>query len=121
MKTNLERAYNIIFGEVYPHYISKAQRKSAKVEDIDTIICWLTGYDPAGLHEQIATGVTMERFFSQAPAINPLAKNMTGSICGYKVQEITDPIYQQMRWMDKLVDEVAKGKSLDKIIGKMEK
>ena len=104
------------FSSVYPLYIQKVERKGRIKSDVDTVICWLTGYDEAGLIAQIEKAVDFATFFADAPQINPNASKITGVICGVRVGEITDPLMQKIRWLDKLVDEVAKGKSLEKIM-----
>ena len=108
----------MIFGEIYPLYIAKAERKARSAEEVNQIICWLTGYTAAQLQQKIAEGVDMETFFSSAPASNPDKALITGSICGVKIQEIEDLIEKDIRYLDKLIDELAKGKSMDKILSK---
>jgi len=104
------------FGSVYPHYIQKAEKKGRTKEEVDTIICWLTGYDQKSLEEQIDKKIDFETFFAQAPQINPNVSKITGVICGYRVEEIEDKLMQQIRYLDKLVDELAKGKAMEKIL-----
>ena len=104
------------FSQIYSLYIQKAERKGRTKEDIDTVICWLTGYDAQGLQAQIDKGIDLEIFFAEAPCVNPNAVKITGKICGVRVEEIDDPLTQKIRWMDKLVDEVAKGRAMDKIL-----
>lgn len=104
------------FSEIYPLYIQKAQKKGRSKEDIDTVIYWLTGYDQKGLQSQIDKNADLETFFMEAPQINSNANKITGKICGVRVEEIDDPLVQKIRWLDKLVDEVAKGKSMEKIL-----
>ena len=106
------------FASVYPHYIAKAERKGRSKEEVDAIIYWLTGYDEHTLQQQIGRKVDFETFFSQAPRINPNASRITGVICGYRVEEIEDTLMRQIRYLDKLVDELAKGKAMDKILRK---
>lgn len=106
------------FSGVYPHYITKAEKKGRTQEEVREIIRWLTGYDEKGLQRQIDNKVDFETFFGQAPRINPNVSKITGVICGYRVEEIEDKLMQQIRYMDKLVDELAKGKSMDKILRK---
>lgn len=115
---NNARVYRITFASVYPHYIAKAEKKGRTKEDVDTVIRWLTGYDEGGLQEQIDKRVDLQTFFAQAPRINPNASKITGLICGYRVEEIEDQLMQQIRYMDKLVDEVARGKAMEKILRK---
>lgn len=112
------RVYRITFASVYPLYIQKAERKGRTKEEIDTIIFWLTGYDNQTLQQQIDNNVDFETFFSQAPQINPDVSKITGVICGYRVEEIEDKLMQQVRYLDKLVDELAKGKPMEKILRK---
>lgn len=110
------KIYKLIFSEVYPMYIDKVARKGFTKEDVDTVIYWLTGYDEQGLQTQIDSNVDFEQFFIHAPKMNPNRHLITGSICGVKVQEIEDPITQDARYLDKLVDEIAKGKAMEKIL-----
>jgi len=111
-----ERVYKMSFSKVYPLLVQKAERKGRTKAEVDTVICWLTGYDESGLQEQIMKNVDYETFFRQAPQINPNAAKIKGVICGYRVEEIQDPLMQKIRWLDKLVDELAKGKSMDKVL-----
>jgi hypothetical protein len=105
----------IKFSKVYPMYVQKAERKGRTKEEVDEVIRWLTGYDDAGLADQIARETDFKTLFAEAPALNPNASKITGTICGYRVEEIEDPLEQKARWMDKLVDEVANGKKMEKI------
>lgn len=102
-------------SEVFPHYVAKVTKKGRTVDELHTVIAWLTGYDEAALTAHLEGGTTFEEFFAQA-RLNPHAGLITGSICGYKVQEISDPLMQQIRYLDKLVDELAKGRPLEKIL-----
>lgn len=104
------------FADVYPLYIQKAERKKRTKEEVDQIICWLTGYSQAGLRRQIEQRNDFETFFAQAPAIHPNRSMIKGIVCGVRVEEIEDPLMQKIRSLDKLIDELAKGKSLDKIL-----
>jgi hypothetical protein len=104
------------FSGVYPLYIQKAERKNRTKEEVDRIICWLTGYDPAGLHQQIKQENDFETFFAQAPAIHPNSALIKGVVCGVRVEEIEDPLMQKIRYLDKLIDELAQGKSMEKIL-----
>lgn len=113
---NTARIYNMLFSSVYPLYIQKAEKKGRSKMEVDTIICWLTGYDPAGLQRQIDQKVTFETFFKEAPQIHPNTNKITGVICGYRVEEIEDDIVQKVRYLDKLIDELAKGKTMEKIL-----
>ncbi len=112
------RVYKISFASVYPLYIQKAEKKGRTKDEVDAVICWLTGYDKQALQQQIDTNSDLETFFAQAPQINPDASKITGVICGYRVEEIEDPLMQKIRYMDKLVDELAKGKAMNKILRK---
>ena len=112
----LERVYAMTFASVYPLYITKVERKWRTKQELDTVIFWLTGYNILSLQKQIDTKVTFERFFQEAPLMNPLASDITGSICGVKIQEIQDALYKNIRILDKLVDELAKGKSMEKVL-----
>jgi hypothetical protein len=105
----------IKFSRVYPMYVQKAERKGRTRQEVDEVIRWLTGYDDAGLADQIARETDFATLFAEAPALNPNASKITGRICGYRVEEIEDPLEQKVRWMDKLVDEVANGKAIEKI------
>ena len=104
------------FASVYPHYIAKAEKKGRTKEEVDTIISWLTGYDQNALQEQIDNKTDFETFFAQAPAMNPNSSHITGMICGVRVEEINDPLMQKIRYLDKLIDEFAKGKAMEKIL-----
>jgi hypothetical protein len=112
------KIFRMAFARVYPLYIAKAERKGRSKEEVDAIIHWLTGYDEQTLQQQIDRKVDFETFFAQAPRINPNASRITGVICGYRVEEIEDSLMQQIRYLDKLVDELAKGKAMDKILRK---
>jgi hypothetical protein len=111
-----ERVYKMAFSSVYPLLVQKAERKGRARSEVDAVICWLTGYDDSGLQAQIVKNVDYETFFGEAPRINPNAAKITGVICGYRVEEIEDPLMQKIRWLDKLVDELAKGKPMQKIL-----
>jgi hypothetical protein len=112
------RVFKIIFASVYPMYIQKAEKKGRTKEDVDTVICWLTGYNKQTLQQQIDRKTDLKTFFAEAPQINPNVSKITGVICGYRVEEIEDKLMQKIRYMDKLVDEVAKGKAMEKILRK---
>lgn len=105
----------LIFGKVYPMLVKKAEAKGRTKAEVDEVTCWLTGYDQAGLEAQIARGIDYTTFFAEAPKMNPNAPLITGVICGYRVEEIEDPLEQKARWLDKIVDELAKGKAMEKI------
>jgi hypothetical protein len=106
------------FGSVYPLYVAKAVRKGRTKEEVDEIIRWLTGYDESGLESVIGKGTDFRTFFAEAPAMNPLRKRVTGIICGVRVEDIEDPLMQEIRYLDKLVDELDKGKAMEKILRK---
>ncbi|MNE23996.1 hypothetical protein D3C87_792380 [compost metagenome] len=114
MKT--ERIYKILFSSVYPLYIQKVEKKGRTKEELDIVIKWLTGYTDEQLKEQIENKVDFQTFFAEAPELNPNASKITGVICGYRVEEIEDPLIQKIRYLDKLIDEIAKGKKIDKIL-----
>lgn len=110
------RIYALPFADLYPLYVQKVERKGRTTAELDEVICWLTGYDAAGLERARADGVDLATFFAQAPAINPGAALITGVVCGVRVEEIEDPLMQQIRWLDKLVDELARGKKMTSIL-----
>ncbi len=110
------RIFGTPFAAIYPHYLAKAERKGHSKAEVDEVISWLTGYDGAELERVIADDTTLEAFFAEAPALNPNAELITGVICGLRVEEIDDPLMQKIRWMDKLVDEVARGKKMSSIL-----
>jgi len=110
------RIFTASFAGVYPHYVQKAEKKGRTKEEVDTIICWLTGYSQKQLQLQIDKKTSFETFFEQAPQLHPHASKITGLICGYRVEEIEDKLMQKIRYMDKLIDELAKGKKMEKIL-----
>lgn len=110
------RIFKSSFAVVYPLYVKKAERKGRTKEEVDIIICWLTGYNKKKLQEQVDKNVDFETFFDQAPQLNPNVSKITGLICGYRVEEIEDKLMQKIRYMDKLIDELAKGKKMEKIL-----
>ncbi|MBX2922594.1 MAG: DUF2200 domain-containing protein [Chitinophagaceae bacterium] len=112
------RVYKMSFAGVYPHYIQKAEKKGRTKEEVDEIISWLTGYDQEALQQHIDNKTSFETFFARAPQINPNVSKITGVICGYRVEEIQDALMRKIRYLDKLVDELAKGKAMDKILRK---
>ena len=112
------RIYKMIFASVYPLYIKKAERKGRTKAELDEIIFWLTGYNPKTLQEQIDKKNDFETFFAKAPRLNSNVSKITGVICGYRVEEIEDKLVQKVRYLDKLVDELAKGKTMEKILRK---
>jgi len=111
-----ERVYKLIFASVYPHYVKKAETKGRTKEELDEVIRWLTGYSKAGLEKQLQERTDMRTFFDQAPKLNPKVSLIKGVVCGIRVEDIEDPLMQKIRWMDKLVDELAKGKKMEKIL-----
>ena len=110
------RIFGTPFASVYPLYVQKAERKNRTKDDVDTIICWLTGYNPAELRRQIECESDFETFFAQAPAMNPNTSLIKGVVCGVRVEAIEDPLMQKMRFLDNLIDELARGKALDTIL-----
>jgi hypothetical protein len=110
------RIYRMKFSSVYPLYVQKAERKNRSKEEVDRIICWLTGYSEAQLQEQIRRESDFETFFANAPRFNPNAALIKGVVCGVRVEDIEDPLMRKVRYLDKLVDELAKGKAMDKIL-----
>jgi hypothetical protein len=112
------RVYKMSFAGVNPHFLKKAEKKGRTKEELDTIICWLTGYNQRGLQQQIDKKVDFETFFAQAPQLNPNVLKITGLTCGYRVEEIEDKLMRKIRYLDKLVDELAKGKAMEKILRK---
>ncbi|MBC6368522.1 DUF2200 domain-containing protein [Algoriphagus sp. AK58] len=110
------RIFKMAFASVYPHYVTKAERKGRTKAEVDEIICWLTGYDLPALQKQIDLKKDFETFFAESPAYHPNAQLITGLICGYRVEEISDPLMQKIRQLDKLIDELAKGKKMEKIL-----
>jgi hypothetical protein len=110
------RVFAIPFAKVYPLYIQKAERKNRTKEEVDQIICWLTGYSKVGLKKQIEKQNDLRTFFDQAPAMHPNSSLIKGVVCGIRVEEIKDPLMQKIRYMDKLIDELAKGKAMEKIL-----
>ena len=112
------RVFHIPFASVYPLYVQKVEKKGGTKDEVDAIIFWLTGYDEEGLQQQIDRKVDFDTFFTNAPEMNPNVSKITGVICGYRVEEIADPLMQKIRYLDKLVDELAKGKTIEKILRK---
>ncbi len=110
------RVYKMAFAGVYPHYVAKAEKKGRTRQELHTVIEWLTGYDEAALQQAIAQRLDFETFFAQAPRMNPHVSKITGVICGHRVEDIADPLMRQIRYLDKLVDELAKGKAMEKIL-----
>ena len=110
------RIFKTSVASVYPHYIAKAEKKGRRGGEVDEIICWLTGYSSQALQAQLHRGADFETFFAEAPAMNPARKAITGTICGIRVEEIKEPLMREIRTLDKLVDELAKGRAMDKIL-----
>jgi hypothetical protein len=111
-----ERVYKMPFSNVYPLLVKKAERKGRTAGEVDAVILWLTGYDEDGLRRQLSANADYEAFFAEAPRMNPDAHKITGVICGHRVEDIADPLMQKVRWLDKLVDELAKGKPMEKVL-----
>ena len=110
------RIFRMKFSSVYPHYVNKAERKGRTKAEVDQILCWLTGYSPEQLQQQIDAGVDFRTFFAQAPALHPNRMQVRGVICGVRVEEIEDPLLRDIRCLDKLIDELAKGRLMEKIL-----
>lgn len=115
-KVSLQRVFAYSFASIYALYVTKVERKGRDRAELDEVICWHTGYTRKQLEKQIAAGVDLETFFAQAPALNPARSLITGVICGVRVEDIEDPLMREIRYMDKLVDELAKGKAMAKIL-----
>ena len=111
----MSRIFTVSVASVYPHYVAKVGTKGRTVDELDRVICWLTGFDEAELHHHLDEVTTFEQFFAAA-RLNPNAALITGSVCGVRVQDVEDPLMQKIRYLDKLVDELAKGKSMEKIL-----
>lgn len=109
------RIFTTRVADVYPHYVAKVEKKGRTTAELHQVITWLTGYDEAALHEQLSSGATFADFFAGA-SLNPAAASITGSVCGVKVQEVEDPLMRQVRYLDKLVDELAKGRPVEKVL-----
>ena len=116
MKTDNSRVFKMSFAGVYPHYIAKAEKKGRTKAEVHEIIFWLTGYDEKALEKILEEKTNFESFFENAPKLNPNASKITGEICGYRVEEIEDKLMQKIRYLDKLIDELAKGKAMEKIL-----
>ena len=110
------RVFKMSVASVYPHYINKAEKKGRTKKEVEAVICWLTGYSPKELTAQIKQRKDFETFFKEAPSLNPNASKITGTICGVRIAEIEHPLMRSIRYMDKLVDELAKGRPMDKIL-----
>jgi hypothetical protein len=116
MAKNYQRVFAMTFAKVYPLYVLKVESKNRTKKELDQVICWLTGYDQAGLKQQIKQETSFEDFFNQAPAFHPNSSLITGVVCGIRVEEIEDPLMQRIRYLDKLIDELAKGRAMEKIL-----
>ena len=110
------RIFTTAFALVYPLYVQKAERKNRTKDEVDQVICWLTGYSRAGLKKQIEERSDFETFFARAPAIHPNSSLITGVVCGVRVEDVDDPLMQKIRYLDKLIDELAKGRAMEKIL-----
>lgn len=113
---NNERVFNMSFAGVYPHYVTKVEKKGRTTEELHEVIYWLTGYNEKALQKIIDNKVSFRDFFEKAPKLNPNASKITGVICGYRIEDIEDPLMKKLRYLDKLVDELAKGKAMEKIL-----
>ena len=118
MKTDNTRVFRYSFASIYPMYIQKAEKKGRTREEVDEVLFWLTGYNSGTMQQQIDKKVDLETFFAEAPRLHPNASKITGVICGCRVEEIEDKLMQKIRYMDKLIDELAKGKAMEKILRK---
>lgn len=116
MNSQNEKVYKMAFAGVYPHYIAKAEKKGRTKQEVDEIIFWLTGYNAAGLQQILDNKTNFETFFAEAPQLNPNVDKIKGVICGYRVEDIDEPLMQKVRYLDKLIDELAKGKAMEKIL-----
>ncbi|MBP8137623.1 MAG: DUF2200 domain-containing protein [Candidatus Eisenbacteria bacterium] len=110
------RIFAMPFASVYPAYVNKVEKKGRTKDELDRVVCWLTGYDDAGLRRQIEKKTDIQTFFAEAPAMHPNRALITGVVCGVRVEEVEDPLMRQIRQLDKLVDELAKGKAMEKIL-----
>ncbi|WP_396143386.1 DUF2200 domain-containing protein [Flavobacterium sp.] len=110
------RIFTTSFASVYPHYVNKAEKKGRTKEEVDTIICWLTGYNQEQLQQILDNKTTFETFFEDAPQLNENVTKITGVICGYRIEEIENKLMQKIRYLDKLIDELAKGRTMEKIL-----
>ncbi|UJA20571.1 DUF2200 domain-containing protein [Thermoleophilia bacterium SCSIO 60948] len=115
-QTKKHRIYTTSVASVYPHYVKKAEKKGRTQDEVDEIFCWLTGHDRDGLHAQLEGGTDFETFFSEAPRMNPSRELITGVVCGVRVEEIEEPTMREIRYLDKLIDELARGKAMEKIL-----
>ena len=115
-KSNLDRVFAMPFAKIYPLYVDKAEQKGRTKQEVNKVLCWLTGYSPQGLLGQVKRETTVEAFIDGAPKLNPKAKKITGVVCGVRVEDVEHPTMQKLRYMDKLVDELAKGWPMEKIL-----
>ncbi len=115
-KSPRHRVFGYQFAKIYALLVQKAERKNRTKQEVDQIICWLTGYTPAALRQQIKGDNDLETFFAEAPAMNPKTKLITGTVCGVRVEEVADPLMRKIRYLDKLIDELAKGRPMEKIL-----
>jgi hypothetical protein len=115
-KLPLQRVFAYKFAKVYPLYVQKAEKKSRTKKEVDEIICWLTGYTAAALQKQIKGDSDLQTFFAEAPAMNPKTRLITGTVCGVRVEDVPDPLMRKIRYLDKLIDELAKGRPMEKIL-----
>ena len=113
------RIYGMSVASVYVHYVAKAEKKGRTRAEVDEVVCWLTGHSPASLAKELADKTTFQDFFARAPALNPARSAITGTICGVRIEEIEDPLMREIRYMDKLVDELAKGRPMAKVLRQM--
>jgi len=113
--SSLERVFAMKVGSVYPHYVAKAERKGRSRDEVDELTCWLTGYSRTALAKLLEDGTDFRTFFAQAPAMHPNADRITGVVCGVRVEEVADPLMRQIRQLDKLIDELARGRPMEKI------
>ena len=116
MADKKHRIFTTRVADVYPHYVAKAEKKGRTGAEVDEVLCWLTGYDTAALHAHLDAGTDFETFFADAPAPNPARRSITGTICGVRIEAIEEPLMQEIRYADKLVDELAKGRPMTKIL-----
>lgn len=116
MTEKKHRIYTMAVASVYPHYVTKAERKGRTKAEVDEVLCWLTGYDQPTLHAHLEKQTDFETFFAEAPLLNPARGLITGTICGVRIQEITEPLMREIRYADKLIDELAKGRPMAKIL-----
>ncbi|WIY51824.1 DUF2200 domain-containing protein [Devosia sp. YIM 151766] len=110
------RIYSVSLASVYPHYVTKAEKKGRTSQEVDEIIRWLTGHDQASLEAELTNQTSFEDFFARAPRMNPSRSQITGVVCGVRVEQIEDPLMREIRYLDKLIDELAKGKAMEKIL-----